>query len=156
MVGKTIKVLSNRIMREMENGPLREEHRRITGMQRWMLGYLNHQPEGAEIFQRDVEKEFNIRRSTASGILRLMEKNGLIERLSVDSDARLKRIVVTERARDFHRMVEDENVRMEDILTRGFSDGELAEFFRITDRISKNLDEAALLTEKAKSEKNED
>lgn len=148
MVGKTIKVLSNRIMREMENGPLQEEHRRITGMQRWMLGYLNRQPEGTEIFQRDVEKEFNIRRSTASGILRLMEKNGLIERRSVESDARLKRIVVTERARNFHRMVEEEIVRMEGVLTRGLSDGERAEFFRITDRISENLDAIALQTEK--------
>ena len=32
------------------------------------------------MFQRDVEAEFNIRRSTATGILQLMEKNGFLLR----------------------------------------------------------------------------
>ncbi len=36
--------------------------------------------EGKEIFQKDIEAEFNIRRSTATGILKLMEKNGFINR----------------------------------------------------------------------------
>ena len=59
-----------------------------------------------DLYQRDIEEEFRIRRSTASGILKLMEKNGFIYRKSVarDSvarDARLKQIVPTEKAEKF-------------------------------------------------------
>ena len=56
-----------------------------------------------DIFQKDFEEEFSIRRSTATKILQLMEKNGLIERQKVESDARLKKIVLTNKALDIHK-----------------------------------------------------
>ena len=47
---------------------------------------------------KDIEEEFQIRKSTATGILQLMEKNGFISRESSKKDARLKRIVPTPKA----------------------------------------------------------
>ena len=50
------------------------------------------------IIRKDIEEEFQIRKSTVTGILQLMEKNGFIYRESVEKDARLKRIVPTKKA----------------------------------------------------------
>ena len=74
-VGGEIRVLSNLIKRCMDDGMPPE----TTGMQGWIIGFL-HRNEDRDMFQRDVEAEFNIRRSTATGILQLMEKNGFLLR----------------------------------------------------------------------------
>lgn len=42
------------------------------------------------IFQKDLETEFCIGRSTVTNILNLMEKKGFVRRESVSYDARLK------------------------------------------------------------------
>ena len=91
-VGGEIRVLSNLIKRCMDDGMPPE----TTGMQGWIIGFL-HRNEDRDMFQRDVEAEFNIRRSTATGILQLMEKNGFLLREPVAYDARLKKLVLTPR-----------------------------------------------------------
>ena len=50
-----------------------------------------------EIYQHTIEQKFCITRSTASRVLALMEKKGLIARESVAHDARCKRIVLTDK-----------------------------------------------------------
>ena len=51
---------------------------------------------------RDIEREFSITRSTVTNILQLMERKGYITRQSVEQDARLKQLVLTEKGRQFH------------------------------------------------------
>ena len=92
-VGGEIRMLSNLIKRCMDDGMPPE----TTGMQGWIIGFL-HRNEDRDMFQRDVEAEFNIRRSTATGILQLMEKNGFLLREPVAYDARLKKLVLTPKA----------------------------------------------------------
>ena len=70
----------------------------LTNMQRHVLHYILLQSMSRDIYQKDVEAEFQIRRSTATGILQLLEKNGFILRKAEDRDARLKKIVPTEKA----------------------------------------------------------
>ena len=78
---------------------------RQTGMHGYLLRYLYENQE-RDVFQRDIEKAFSISRSSVTVTLQLMEKNGLIRRESVAQDARLKRIVLTQKARDLHRQIE--------------------------------------------------
>ena len=99
-VGGEIRVLSNLIKRCMDDGMPPE----TTGMQGWIIGFL-HRNEDRDMFQRDVEAEFNIRRSTATGILQLMEKNGFLLREPVAYDARLKKLVLTPKALAVHEGV---------------------------------------------------
>lgn len=73
----------------------------LTTMQRNVLGFILLSTMHRDIYQKDLEEEFHIRKSTATGILQLMEKNGFIVRESVKSDARLKRIVPTPKAEAF-------------------------------------------------------
>ena len=47
----------------------------LTMMQCWIIRFL-YEHEEEEVYQRDIEAEFSIARSTATGILKLMEKKG--------------------------------------------------------------------------------
>ena len=72
-----------------------------TPMHGWIIEYLyRHRDE--PVFQRDIEREFSITRSTVTNILQLMERKGYIARRSVEQDARLKQLVLTEKGRQFH------------------------------------------------------
>lgn len=72
----------------------------ITGTQAFIIDYLyTAEKRGVDIFQRDIERQFGIGRSATSGMLQLMEKNGMITRTSVPQDARLKKITLTEKYR---------------------------------------------------------
>ena len=48
-----------------------------TGVQSWIVRYLYDHGE-EDVFQKDLESQFSVRRSTMTTILQLMEKNGLI------------------------------------------------------------------------------
>ena len=70
----------------------------LTTMQKHVLKHILLETMHREVYQKDIEEEFQIRKSTATGILQLMEKNGFISRESSKKDARLKRIVPTPKA----------------------------------------------------------
>ena len=53
---------------------------------------------GRSVYQKDIEAEFNIRRSTATRLLQSMEHKDLIMREPEENDGRLKRIRLTEKA----------------------------------------------------------
>ena len=91
------------------------------------------------MFQKDVEGEFSIRRSTATELLKTMEAGGLIRRIPVHYDARLKKIVLTERAAEVRRQLQERVERTERELTKGFSEAELDAFFDYVARFKANL-----------------
>ena len=93
------------------------------------------------VYQRDVESAFGLSRSTATGILQLMERNGLIQRESVASDARLKRLMPTEKAMCLDAQVGECLHQAEQCLTQGLSSAQLALFLEIAAHMSANLDQ---------------
>ena len=115
-----------------------EERFGLTPTQNWVLAYINaRNAENTDVFQRDIEAHFNIQRSTATG-LQLMEKNGLISRVSLDSDARMKRIVVTPKGREVCEMSRSAKDEMEAELLKGISPEDLAIFLRVCDAMGEN------------------
>jgi DNA-binding MarR family transcriptional regulator len=134
MVGFAVKAVSNEIMRYIDNV---SRSSKITGMQHGILHFISDSCE--DVFQRDVEKEFNIRRSTATGILQLMEKNGLIRREEVCHDARLKKLIVTDKALPLLEGIICEIENVEKALTKGITTEELDTFFKVLEKISKNI-----------------
>lgn len=113
---------------------------RQTGMHGYLLRYLYENQE-RDVFQRDIEKAFSISRSSVTVTLQLMEKNGLIWRESVAQDARLKRIVLTQKARDLHRQIEADILAFESNLARGISEEEQEVFLRVAKKMQENLRE---------------
>ena len=137
-IGFELHKTSRLIKRYMDSDAAKSYVDKVTGTHGWAIGYLYHNRD-RDIFQKDFEQEFNIRRSTASTILTLMEKNGLINRESVDYDARLKKITLTDKAIEIQTFVEASFDRMENMLGQGVSDSELEIFFSVLDKICKNL-----------------
>lgn len=118
------------------------DYRRQTGlteMQSRVIGFLFMNRE-REIFQKDIEKEFSIRRATVSVLLQSMEVKKLIRRESVPRDARLKKVLLTPQAEEMAAMANRELRRFEEALREGISDEDLKTFFRVTERIRSNIE----------------
>ena len=113
----------------------------ITAVQSRVIYYiLAHCKEGP-VFQRDIENAFSLSRSTTTGILQLLEKNGIIRRESVASDARLKSLVPTEHAVRLNAQVADCLREMDRMLTCGLSEGQVQLFKEMAAQMLDNLND---------------
>lgn len=110
----------------------------VTLMHGWIMGYLHHN-QNREIYQKTIESEFNIRRSTVTTILQLMEKKGYIRREAVAGDARLKRIVLTQQGTEIAVQTKSMIDNMERRLTEGIGEKELAVFFETAEKLLQNM-----------------
>ena len=136
-IGHEIRVIQRMIHHKIEafravNGDT------MTFVQTRKLSFLMRHPD-QDIFQKDLEKELNIRRSTATEILNVLERDGYIERQSVCGDKRLKKLVPTQKAIDLGTRAMNHIQLMESILEKDISPEDLEVFYRVTDQIKKNL-----------------
>ena len=137
-IGMECRCVSNLVRRKMGETDAIKVSQELTGMHGFVIGYLyNNQQQ--EVYQKDLEKRFEIRRSTATQMLTLMEKNGLILRQPVPHDARLKKLVLTDKAIELHKQVVKEIEKVESLLTSGITQDELATFFAVMDKVKANL-----------------
>ena len=126
--------LSNKLRRRLDMLSSRKE---FSGSQGRTLHFLLAQTQ--DVFQKDIEEEYSIRPSTATELLKQMEKNGLILRETVPYDNRLKRIVLTEKALQYRQQVVDDLTDLEETLTRGISEEDLDIFFGVIEQMMDNL-----------------
>ena len=142
MIIGEIKALNNLIKRMMVSHHLKcKAPKDITGQQMNVIMFLKHSySEGKEVFQRDVECNLNIRSSTATGILKTLEKNGYIERVSVPSDARLKKLVLTEKSYAMFEQIDPFIKAINTKITEGLTEEEIEQFFCITEKLKQNID----------------
>ena len=96
-----IRRVDNLIFRKINQFARENGVEQATPMHGWIIEYL-YRHRDAAVFQRDIEREFSITRSTVTNILQLMERKGYIARQSVAQDARLKQLVLTEEGIRFH------------------------------------------------------
>ena len=68
-----------------------------------------------------------------------MEKNGLIKREPVSYDARLKRIILTEKSQRMVALFQEERERMEEILIKNLSKEEIRTLLSLLGKVSENL-----------------
>ena len=137
-LGLEFRTLNNLIKRYFEQHKP-EEFKNSTGVHGWAIRYFYENREN-DIFQRDFETRFSIRRSTATNMLKLMEKNGLIVRQPVSYDARLKKIVLTEKAIAIHKMATQNIEIFENTLKSGLTQEEIESFYKVLDKIKANLE----------------
>lgn len=137
--GREIKTVSNILKRYIaKNKTIKEEN--LTQMQSWIIRFI-YNNENKDIFQKDIENEFSIRRSTATVILQLMEKNDLIKKEIVSYDARLKKLVLTEKAVKFYFIIKKDILRVEENLIKEIKKEDLDIFFEVIEKMKKNIDE---------------
>lgn len=137
-IGFEVRTLNNFTKRYFEqNKP--DVFKESTGVHGWAIRYFCDNRD-KDIFQRDFELRFSIRRSTATNMLKLMEKNGIICRIPVDYDARLKKIVLTDKAIKFHKQATQNLEMLENSLKEGITSEELETFFNVIDKIKNNME----------------
>jgi len=139
-IGLELRSLNNLIKRRIDNSSAKKEIDSITGTNGWIIGFLAENAD-KDIYQKDLEEQFSITRSTASKVLILMEKKGLIERNGVPHDARLKKLTLTEKASKASELMIEEGKQLEVTLTKGFSKEELEFLFDCIHRMKNNVQE---------------
>lgn len=102
----------------------------------YIISYLCEN-EDKNIFQRDIEREFDLSRSTVSTILKELEKEGLIERKSVIIDARLKSRTYS-KAKMINEACSKEIAHFFYDLASNLSDDEFCTFVKVLNTLKKN------------------
>ncbi|MEZ3461783.1 MAG: MarR family winged helix-turn-helix transcriptional regulator [Lachnospiraceae bacterium] len=92
-LGLEVRILSNLIYNRLNQMTVETEN--LTVHQCWILQHLTENA-GKEIYQKDIEQLFSIRRSTANQMLRTMESRGYIRRIVSEEDARRNVLTVTQ------------------------------------------------------------
>lgn len=109
-----------------------------TRMQCATLHYLRrHKDE--DVFQKDLEAAFSISGATVTNILKVMEKDGLITRVPVEKDARLKKLVMTEKGMQYDEVARTNVTRLEAGMEKGFTEEEITRFREYLDRLTQNI-----------------
>lgn len=140
-IGFVVRRLSNLIKRDVEKSKLKLGLDPVSDVNGWAIGYF-YDNKDRDIFQKDFENKFSIRPSTASNILKTMEQKGFIERISVETDARLKKIVLTEKTVSLHKKVIKEINAREDRLKTDVTAEELEIFFRVMGKLTANMEDS--------------
>ncbi len=126
--------LSNKLRRKIDAFSSRES---FSGSQGRVLHFILAQ--NSDVFQKDIEEEFSLRPPTATELLKKMEKNGLIYRETMASDARMKRIVVSEKALQYKDRVIADITALENELTKDIPKNELDIFFKVIQKMVDNV-----------------
>lgn len=132
-VGRNIKILNNHFRR-------RGQEFEKCGANGHILFYLFKNCK-SDIYQKDIEDAFSIRRSTATGVLQRMEKNGLIVRSPCSFDARLKTIGLTDKALAILQRIDKSIDETETIVRKNISQNDLDIFFKVIKKMIKNMEE---------------
>ena len=135
-IGKEIDIISNKIRRKIDHQVSKYG---LTGVQAKIVGFVYFVSKNRDVFQKDIENDLKIRSSSVTSVLQLMEKNGYIKRESVCTDARLKKIVLTEKGDEIRLMVQNLIDEMENEVSKSITEGEREFLFYILDKLSKTI-----------------
>ena len=137
--GKVINKISNRLRRR---SVALQEKLGMSGAQGNILNYILVDGRKRPVYQKDIEKEFGLRPSTATEALKNLEAKGLICRISEKQDGRLKRIELTSKAEEIRHLITSEIAESENLLLKGITEEERRIFIEIGKKMLKNLYEA--------------
>ena len=128
-IGRLVKKASNQLGREFDQFAKPFD---LTGRQMSFIDFISYGLK-EEYFQQDIEKEFNIQRSTTTVLLQRMEKKELIYRQVSQKDARQKSVHLTQKAQDLVAECRSYFQLQEKELEERFSEDEIAIFEKILD-----------------------
>ena len=113
----------------------------VSGSQARLLAFLSIVSMEQDIFQKDIEEEFGIRPSSVTGLLQALEQEGLISRESVSTDGRLKKIVLTGKAKEIQANIVSCHKQVTQQLRGPMSDGVLRRFLKNCEEISRRAEQ---------------
>ena len=92
-----------------------------------------------EVLQCDLEKAIKLRRATISGVLKTMEKKNLITRVISSKDARVKKIILSDKTKKMYLESKAKLEALEELITSNISDNEINIFLEVMNKMQENL-----------------
>lgn len=92
-----------------------------------------------DVYQKDIEKNLNLRRATLSGILNTMEKNDLLYRVVSDSDSRSRKIILNKKTKEIFKKKREKLREVENILIEGIDEVDLNNFLNTIKKMKENI-----------------
>ena len=92
------------------------------------------------VYQKELENVLGLRRATISGVLKTMEKNHFIKRMTDEDDTQVKRVVLESNAKKVLLKQKEKMKNIEKLLTKNISIKEQNEFIRILKKMQKNIE----------------
>ena len=134
-LGVSFKIIANTIKRTINQSL----DYNLTDNQMFILIYVAKNQSKKDILQKDIEKILNIRRSTTTEILQIMERENLIKRIAVLDDKRLKKIILSDKGLNYVKQFEKKIKQVEKCLLNDISEEEQEQFFKVLEKIKTNL-----------------
>jgi DNA-binding MarR family transcriptional regulator len=134
-MGRMISLVSGAIFKYID---YHSRKLKLTNSQYEVLEYLLSRGT-QETNQKDIEKHMELANSTVSGILRRMEKRGLITRVPSPTIPTAKNVNMTEKARINAARVMNKVTEIEDLLVSDITSEDLEICYTVLQKIYKNV-----------------
>ncbi|CEN97022.1 MarR family winged helix-turn-helix transcriptional regulator [Paraclostridium sordellii] len=139
-LGLDISKINHIISRKMDASVINAIDDNLTISQAYVIDFISIEGKNKKIFQKDLEREFDLKRSSVSLMLNNMEKSDLIERVPVTEDARLKKIVLTEKSKKIYEKISIAIDSIENRLSEDITQEEIEVFQIVLEKIRNNLE----------------
>ena len=134
-IHRTAHMMSRRLEGDVKDRGIDE----VTLTHGWIIRFL-YENRDKDIYQKDIEKYFLVGRSTVAGSIKLMEKKGLVRREFVECDARLKKVLLTEKGIHAHETIEAMIEELNSGLLEGIGQKETEIFLKVIRKIKENIE----------------
>ncbi len=105
----------------------------------WIIRFL-YENRDRDIYQKDIEKYFLVGRSTVTNSIKLMEKRGVVRREFVECDARLKKVILTEKGMQAHETIEAVIEGLNASILDGIEEEDAKVFLKVIRKIRENVE----------------
>lgn len=139
-LGLDISKINHIISRKMDTSVISAIDDNLTISQAYVIDFICNEGKDKDVFQKDLESVFDLKRSSISLMLNNMEKNGLIERMLVKADGRLKKIVLTEKSIKIYEKISDAIDLIENKLSENITEEEVKIFQNVLNKIRNSLE----------------
>ena len=129
-VSEEIKKIDNLTIRKIISFTKKEGIDSISPSQIMIIKYLSESKRG--VYQKDLGKNFPLRKSTICGIVKTMQKNGLIKLTNSENDLRSKRIELTDLSKNIFKMFDE-------MIIKDIDSSDLEILFKVCTQIQNNL-----------------
>ena len=137
-LGLDIEKIDRIISRDMDANIMQAVGDKVTVSQAYVIDFMIN-TDKEDIFQKDLEKQFDLKRAAISLMLNNMEKNDLIKRVPVSEDARLKKLVLTEKSIALANTITTAIDEIEHTLLEDLTQEEIDNFYTVLNKMRNSL-----------------
>lgn len=112
----------------------------LSGIQGLVLQYLLVETEHRDVFLKDLEEFLDVKGSSVTSLINTLEKNGYLKRESLSSDARYKRLVLTDKTYAMKSNINNNVMKYMSSMFQGIPEDNLRTFEQVILQMTKNAE----------------